>query len=241
MSDALRLLATALSQLGISEAGDNRILYNRWYYGKDVADRTGSGAYAWCAVFLSWCAHEAGVDHLFPKTNQVKKLEEYFGQIGRWSSRTCTPDPGDVICFRTAGGTGRHVGLVIGADGGYIYTIEGNSANAVRLRRYSATDQTIAGYGRLSAHASNESTKNEKGWLSVTLKTGDRGEAVRALQIRLIYEGYDLGRAGQRKDGADGIYGSKTRAAVCDYQQNNGLSADGIAGIATLSKLYGIT
>ena len=73
------------------------------------------------------------------------------------------------------------------------------------------------------------------------LKQGDRGEAVRALQIRLLYEGYKLGSYGSKKDGVDGEFGSKTRTAVMDYQNKQGLVANGIAGIATLSRLYGLS
>lgn len=46
--------------------------------------------------------------------------------------------------------------------------------------------------------------------------------------------GYDVGSSG-----ADGIYGTNTEKAVRQYQQNNGLSVDGIAGEQTLGALYG--
>lgn len=66
------------------------------------------------------------------------------------------------------------------------------------------------------------------------LKYGSRGDEVKKMQQALIDSGYDLGSGG-----ADGIFGAKTQAAVKQYQQNNGLAVDGIAGNNTLGKLYG--
>lgn len=64
-----------------------------------------------------------------------------------------------------------------------------------------------------------------------TLKSGSRGDEVKKLQQALNSSGYNLDE--------DGIYGSKTEAAVRDYQSKNGLSVDGIAGNLTQGKLYG--
>lgn len=66
-----------------------------------------------------------------------------------------------------------------------------------------------------------------------TLQYGSTGEEVKKLQEKLISDGYDLGTSG-----ADGIYGTKTQAAVQKYQKANSLTVDGIAGEQTLSKLY---
>lgn len=66
-----------------------------------------------------------------------------------------------------------------------------------------------------------------------TLKYGSSGTDVEKLQKSLIDKGYDLGSTG-----ADGVYGSKTQAAVTRYQKDNGLTEDGIAGNQTLGKLY---
>lgn len=64
-----------------------------------------------------------------------------------------------------------------------------------------------------------------------TLEMGSEGSAVRALQERLKKLGY-------LKGSVDGSYGEATRTAVRAFQQNNGLTADGKAGNATLNKLY---
>ena len=63
-----------------------------------------------------------------------------------------------------------------------------------------------------------------------TLKVGSTGADVKSLQQKLIELGYLAGKA-------DGIYGSKTAAAVKAYQKAKKLKADGIAGQQTLASL----
>lgn len=66
------------------------------------------------------------------------------------------------------------------------------------------------------------------------LQNGSSGEDVRKLQNALVGAGYSVGSTG-----SDGVFGANTAAAVRKYQQDNGLSVDGIAGDKTLGKLYG--
>ena len=61
-------------------------------------------------------------------------------------------------------------------------------------------------------------------------RTGSTGATVTTIQQKLIRWGYLEGEA-------DGIYGSKTAAAVRYFQKTNGLTADGVAGPATLAAL----
>lgn len=61
-------------------------------------------------------------------------------------------------------------------------------------------------------------------------QTGSSGAAVTTIQKKLIRWGYLDGEA-------DGIYGSRTAAAIRRFQTSNGLDADGIAGPATLAAL----
>lgn len=65
---------------------------------------------------------------------------------------------------------------------------------------------------------------------SAVLKTGSSGTQVRTLQTKLNNWGYDAGTV-------DGIFGSKTQAAVKRFQQKNGLVADGIVGSKTAAAL----
>ena len=64
-------------------------------------------------------------------------------------------------------------------------------------------------------------------------KYGSRGNEVKEIQTKLKRWGYYTGQI-------DGIYGSQTLEAVKYFQRKNGLTADGIAGPATL-KAMGIT
>ena len=56
-------------------------------------------------------------------------------------------------------------------------------------------------------------------------KKGDKGHEVRMIQVELGIED-------------DGHYGSETEGAVKEFQENNGLVADGIAGDKTMEKLF---
>ena len=61
-----------------------------------------------------------------------------------------------------------------------------------------------------------------------TVKKGSNGEAVKQLQMLLGIT-------------ADGIYGSKTKAAVIAYQTAHNLEPDGICGPKTWASLQGET
>ena len=65
------------------------------------------------------------------------------------------------------------------------------------------------------------------------LQKGSRGDEVRALQTELKNQGYYSGKV-------DGIYGKATVKAVREFQERNGLKADGIAGQQTQEKLYAL-
>ena len=62
-----------------------------------------------------------------------------------------------------------------------------------------------------------------------TISYGSSGEEVKKLQKSLNEKGYSLA--------VDGVFGSKTRDAVKDYQKKNGLSVDGIVGNNTWGSL----
>ncbi len=61
-------------------------------------------------------------------------------------------------------------------------------------------------------------------------KMGSTGSEVTRIQTRLKNWGY-------YKGSVDGIYGSRTKAAVEAFQRKNGLTVDGIAGPATLAAM----
>ena len=61
------------------------------------------------------------------------------------------------------------------------------------------------------------------------LTLGSRGAAVKLIQSLLIRIGYNPGPV-------DGIFGQITREAVREFQLDNGLEPDGVAGPATWSR-----
>ena len=65
---------------------------------------------------------------------------------------------------------------------------------------------------------------------AASYKRGSTGAVVTQIQTKLKNWGYF-------KYDVDGVYGSRTETAVKAFQQKNGLTADGIAGQATLSAM----
>jgi len=63
-----------------------------------------------------------------------------------------------------------------------------------------------------------------------TIKKGSTGNPVRRAQKRLTLAGYDTG-------GVDGIFGTKTEAAVKHFQKDQGLTDDGIVGPRTWERI----
>jgi len=65
-----------------------------------------------------------------------------------------------------------------------------------------------------------------------TLRRGSKGEYVKMVQEQLLSKGYDLG-----KWGADGSFGAQTEKAVKEFQQDHGLTPDGVVGAKTYAAL----
>ena len=97
-------------------------------------------------------------------------------------------------------------------------------------------DDGVAGPDTLKALYSSGAARSSTRAASTgeTLELGSEGSEVRALQTRLKKLGYLSGSV-------DGSFGVATQAAVIAFQQNNGLTADGKAGSATLNRIYSDT
>lgn len=126
-----KLIEIAKSQLGIKErsADSDDIKYNDWYYGQRVINNGKSGEYAWCAVFVSWCAKEAGIsENIIPKhcnTTDMKNMLINNGGILHLKGTSYTPVKGDIIFFGF--NASRHVGIVDYTSGNTVYYIDGNN------------------------------------------------------------------------------------------------------------------
>ena len=135
-----QIVSVALTQLG-NEGGQK---FWSWY-GFD-------SHVAWCACFASWCGDQAGLieSGKMPKFSLCDDGIAWFQSKEKWKSRGYSPAPGTLIFFDWNGdGTSDHVGIVEKTEGSTVYTVEGNSSDAVNKRSYDINNGTIMGYGIL--------------------------------------------------------------------------------------------
>jgi hypothetical protein len=64
----------------------------------------------------------------------------------------------------------------------------------------------------------------EEGVMMAYAKKGDKSEAVVEIQTFLVSQRYDLGVWGPVGDGADGVWGNDTTAAVASWQNDHGIT-----------------
>ena len=105
----------------------------------------------WCACFVSWCYNQAGKSE--PRFAGCEwEGVPWFQSRGQWGARGYENlAPGDAIFFDwDLDGTADHVGLVIGTDGSRVYTVEGNSGDACKIKSYSLDYECIKGYGLMN-------------------------------------------------------------------------------------------
>ena len=110
-----------------------------------------NGRVAWCACFVSWCYHEAGLSEPCFAACQSQGVP-WFTSRGQWGARGYKDiAPGDSIFFDWDGDGGAdHVGIVIGRDNERVYTVEGNSGDACKIKSYSLNYECIKGYGLMN-------------------------------------------------------------------------------------------
>ena len=106
------ILAVAMTQLGYEEKYENDTKYGDWY---------GFPGYAWCAMFVAWCARQAEIStdiliqHSWAHPNA-------FG-VPYYHGEEYTPLPGDLFFTEDFG----HMGLVWYVEGDFFYCVEGNA------------------------------------------------------------------------------------------------------------------
>ncbi len=106
---------------------------------------------AWCACFVSWCYNQAGLSE--PRfAGCTSGGMAWFTSHGQWGDRNYTNiAPGDAIFFDwDNSGDADHVGIVIGTDGERVYTVEGNSGDACKIKSYPLGSSVIRGYGLMN-------------------------------------------------------------------------------------------
>lgn len=123
-------------------------------YARDLAAagyyQASKQGFEWCDVFVDWCfwrlcgGNKAAAEAMECQTGVygagVDWSARYYRDHGRYDN---TPKAGDQVFF----GNYSHTGIVEKVDDGYVYTIEGNSSNQVRRRKYSIYDNYLKGFG----------------------------------------------------------------------------------------------
>ena len=105
----------------------------------------------WCACFVSWCYGQMGLSEPRFAACQSQGVP-WFQSRGQWGARGYDNlAPGDAIFFDwDLDGRADHVGIVIGTDGSRVYTVEGNSGDACKIRSYDVNYECIKGYGLMN-------------------------------------------------------------------------------------------
>ncbi len=147
------LIAVARTQMGYKElntstgfpiAPNASAGYTK--YGASFGDPTGE----WCAYFVSWCASQAGIPtSIVPRLGNCAATVKWYKKHSVFyeGSSGYRPKAGDIVFFNWAGGsTAKHIGIVTGASGDNVYTIEGNTGSDRGYMCCSRTRSRSAGY-----------------------------------------------------------------------------------------------
>ena len=105
----------------------------------------------WCACFVSWCYGQMGLSEPRFAACQSQGVP-WFQSHGQWGARGYENiAPGDSIFFDwDLDGSADHVGIVVGTDGSRVYTVEGNSGDACKIKSYDLNYECIKGYGLMN-------------------------------------------------------------------------------------------
>ena len=242
------LLETARGELGEGEDAHGNTKYGIWAGDPDAE---------WCAEFLCWCVDRVDqvygtqlLKNVYPRYSSTNVGRDWFIRNGRYVSRkgnvpdwgsqwyidsrqkveknSYIPQPGDWMFFSVySSGDTSHVAMVEYTSRDQngkinVHVIEGNNPDKVARNTYPIDNWAILGYGtvrRLTA---------------VTLRPGNEGEPVRALQEQLVTLGY------LQEQYITGKYANLTADAVRAYQREHGIQETGIAGQETQTSLENV-
>ena len=180
---------------------------------------------AWCAVAVNGALVNCG----FPSTRSA--LARSFTRYG---TRLAKPVRGAVVVFpRGKNPLYGHVGIIedVNADG-TVTVVNGNVSNMVRRSVFRTASILPDGIrwppGATPPEAGRPQTVDVP--LGVrTLRLGSRGPDVEALQSDLNALNYALE--------IDGVYGGRTKDAVCRFKARRGMAPDGVADAPMLAAL----
>ena len=180
MSIIDKIINTAKSQIGTCEPdGDDKYIK---VYNEATGAKFGMNV-AWCAIFVTWVMIICNVaKEVVLRFASCIAGMKWFVKQGRWKNAkayggTYTPVPGILIFFSKGHKLTdpSHVGIVTKVTSTYVYTVEGNTSDAVHERKYLLNDPYIIGYG-VPSYADNvkaDIKDNDTGYQTVEVKKGD--------------------------------------------------------------------
>lgn len=126
---ASKVLSVAAKELGNYYPRPNgKSKYGLWYEKKKGVK--GFATAPWCAMFVSWCADQAGATDIIPIHAYTPSGADWFKKRKQWHTRG--GQPGDIVYFKFSGNRIHHVGIVEKANSNGTYTvIEGNTSGTV--------------------------------------------------------------------------------------------------------------
>ena len=158
------LVNVARSQLGYHEGNNESHLYGGssgsnnyteygYWYGTQVQGSSSGFYKSWCAIFISWCARQAGIPtSIISNASYACAGSDNgdFKNLDYYARGSYTPKVGDLVFFCWEGNSScwDHVEIVIGVSSSEVTTLGGNTSNNnVKSRKWSLSNSNIRGYG----------------------------------------------------------------------------------------------
>ena len=169
------IVSVADTQVGYKEKASNSSLdsftanagsanytkYGKWY---------GINPGAWCAMFVSWCANQAGISQtMLPKYASCDEGMKFFRNNGRFYKSSAykgsyTPKAGDIFFTGPSQSDSTHTGIVVSVSGSTMTIIDGNSNDQVRKRTMSLTNSSLLGFATSCAHKTVQKYNTSYHW-----------------------------------------------------------------------------
>lgn len=207
------LIAVAKTQLGYYQPEGTATKYGTWYNTYVGASGDYYPSAPWCAMFVSWCAEQAGIPKtIFRRHSSTVNMASWYqneNNPGSWHDREgYTPKAGDLIFFDfgTNNNFVNHVGIVTSVSGTKVYTIEGNTSDSVKSREYDLNYSCIVGYATPAyegeengeeepvqkmkiSYAANVEGSGWGDWVSDGAQAGTTGSAKRLQAVKILVSG----------------------------------------------------
>ena len=231
-NSAKDVMAIAHKEVGYSRWSDPQkgTKYGRWY-----AERFGSyfgeNGVPFCAMFVSWCMHQAGAKAPGVPGAYCPTMLAAGKAAGRAINKY-NAKFGDLVYFDWGNdGITDHIGFVYANNGGYLTTLEGNTDNGVVAYK-TRSFNTICGVIRPNYDGTSSNPTPSPAPAPSSPATGN--SFTKEGQRYLQNAGFSVGSCG-----IDGEYGPATRKASIQHVQyqmtmcGQRLEVDGINGPLT--------